>query len=87
MKITPHITASITLARTTEHLLLFNFSKLILLSGGFQVKLGLTIVLIMAEQTGPENLDLRWLGAAEALFHLNFKVASKRRRAIQSGHA
>lgn len=86
MKITPHITASITLARTTEHLLLFNFSKLILLSGG-KVKLGLTIVLIMAEQTGPENLDLRWLGAAEALFHLNFKVASKRRRAIQSGHA
>lgn len=34
-----------------------------------------------------KNLDLRWLGAAEALLHFNFKVASKRRCAIQTGHA
>lgn len=41
----------------------------------------------MTEKTGPENLDLRWLGAAEALLDFDFKVASERRRAVQSGHA
>lgn len=40
----------------------------------------------MTEKTGPENLDFRWLGAAEALLHFHFKVASKR-CAVQSGHA
>lgn len=42
---------------------------------------------MMIEKTGPQNLDLRWLGAAEALLHFNFKVASKRRCAIQTGRA
>lgn len=47
----------------------------------------ITLGLMLIQKTGPENLDLRWLGAAEALLHFNFKVASKRRCAIQTGHA
>lgn len=42
---------------------------------------------MVIEKTGPKNLDLRWLGAAEALLNFNFKVASKRRCTIQIGHA